>query len=132
MALMLITSEVDMTGWIGYTSIMRLKEEAESLGFEIGPGSYQLRSDTLCLRVPEDPSSYQTLPVYTRGVTIFEGSVEDMKQFLNGYIAHQRYMHMMGLSKIIKKAEDRHAGKVIAQKLGMVADKKKVEDDIPF
>lgn len=130
MALGLTTSEDDMTGWHEYCAILRLKEEANDLGFEIRSSKYG-NGSALSLRTPEDPSSYATLPVYSRDVAIFEGTVEQMIMFLDGYRAHQHYMSALGLEKTIKRAEDKHAGKIIARKMGMVNDEK-VEDDIPW
>ena len=130
MARMLITSEDSMTGWHEYQAILKLKDDAKSLGFEIRGSKYG-NGTMLSLRTPEDPSSYATLPVYSRDVTIFEGTVEQLILFLQGYRAHCTYMGALGLGKTIRRAEDRHAGKIIAQKMGMVKDDK-VEDDIPW
>jgi len=119
-----------MTGWHEYQAILRLKEDAKELGFEIRGSKYG-NGNMLSLRTPEDPSSYATLPIYSRDVTIVEGTVEQLIMFLQGYRAHCQYMGALGLDKTIRRAEDRHAGKIIARKMGMVNDEK-VEDDIPW
>ena len=125
-----ITSEDGMTGWHEYQAILKLRDDAKSLGFEIRGSKYG-NGTMLSLRTPEDPSSYATLPIYSRDVTIFEGTAEALMLFMQGYRAHCQYMDALGLGKTIRRAEDRHAGKIIAQKMGMVKNDK-VEDDVPF
>jgi hypothetical protein len=119
-----------MTGWHEYQAILKLRDDAEKLGFEIHGSKYG-NGNTLSLRTPADPSSYATLPIYSRDVTIFEGTAEALMLFMQGYRAHCQYMGALGLGKSIRRAEDKHAGKVIARKMGMIKDEK-AQDDVPF
>jgi len=105
-----------MTGYMSYLKIKALETEVAGLGLEIHGAKYG-SSDDITIRVPESPDSYATWPVYTRGVVLYEGSLETAMHWIMGLTTHQRYMNMLGLAKQIAKAEQEAAGGVIMRRL---------------
>ena len=137
MVAMLIMSEAAMItsdmGWQNYVEIKNLEKLASEVGMRInGPDQYSHGTDTISLCVPKEPHSYGVLPVYRRGVKLRQGTVKELTAWLQGWIEHDRYVKILGAGKAVAKAEDRHAGKTIAEQMGMIQEEAKDKDDIPF
>lgn len=126
----MITSDM---GWQNYVAIKNLEQLASDAGLRIkGPGQFSHGNDFIQLCVPEEPHSYGVLPVFTRGTVLKQGTVKDLTAWLEGWLHHGRYVKALGVGKALTKAEDRHAGQVIARKMGMIQEEAKDKDDIPF
>lgn len=121
-----------MTGYSAYMKIKRFEEEVAALGLEMTGSKYNgqssnVNNDNIAIRVPKDPASYELWPVYSRGTQLVEGSLDYLVTWLNGFKAHRTYMDMLGMTKQIKKAEDRVAGGVVMRRLKNEPEK---EDDL--
>lgn len=108
-----------------YQMVKRLEHAAEDLGLVLSSGSAFGNNRHLTLSVPGEPTTYEKFPVYSRGVALANGTVEELLQWISGWKAHSDYMMLLKLDKHITKAEEREAGKVIERALKNEPDGRK-------
>jgi len=100
-----------------YVTLKHVERELDMLGMELG-GDNGMSSQVLAVRV-KSKADYTVLPPYTRGTTLMRGSLREIECWLIGFQRAMQYVDILGLN--VKKAEDKYAGKIVAQKMGMTA-----------
>lgn len=92
---------------VGYNTILRierLKEQANKLGFKFCYPKYGSSDDsveTLGL-IPKDANS---LPIYSRDAQLFEGTIDQLENFLRGIDWARNYDRLLKLSTDEKRAQ---------------------------
>lgn len=99
-----------------YHRIKQLEEWCNKKGLVLG--NSVAGRNTIAIRVPHEKDSYAIFPSYSRGVSLVDGSVEDLLQWIYGYEAAMLYLLTIGIDeKVVRKHEDRIAGKTVMDAL---------------
>ena len=98
-----------------YVTVKHVERELDMLGMELS-GDAGMSSQMLAVRVKSE-ADYTVLPPYTRSTVLMRGSLREIECWLVGYKRAMHYVNILGLN--VKKAEDKYASKIVAQKMGM-------------
>jgi hypothetical protein len=107
-----------MSGWNTIKLIRHLEQEIDKLGFKFaGPkhGDWQEECNSVSL-VPKDESA---LPIYTRNVELFKGSIEELRVWIHGVRWAREYdmMLRLGDDKKRSRAEEKERARQALQAL---------------
>ena len=98
-----------MSGYKTYKRMQDLDYNCASLGMTLTDGRTngfpygQQSAEQFFICVPDDDGT--KLPVYTRGISLFNGDLEACEGFIRGWIKHQEYINALGFGKKIAIAE---------------------------
>ena len=104
------------TTWTNYTTITLLLDAANQLGLIIGPDSRYNPNNGFSISIP-DSTNEKVLPVYSRNVSLYNGTAEECLAFIRGMNAYKNYINMLGFEKKIAKSETDYYDKLNAKRL---------------
>lgn len=113
-------------GFRDYENIKRLENWCEQRGLVI-TGDTWSNNDKIFISVPKESTSYAIFPIYTRGVKLAGGSVEELLCWTKGFDACMGYLNGLGMAKKIEQAEQKLAGKYVMEALQKESKKAKDE-----
>jgi hypothetical protein len=92
-----------MTGYNTILKIRRLEERCSKLGFMLCHAKHHLNHEDVVALKPKDIDS---LPIYSRDVELFVGTLEELEYWLRGIEWSRQYDEMIKVSNS-KKREDK-------------------------
>lgn len=99
-----------------YHRIKQLEEWCAKKGLILRQAPHARNTIAIC--VPSEKSSYAVYPSYSRGVSLVDGSIEDLLLWVRGYEDALRYLLTIGIdSEMIQKYEGRITGKIVMDAL---------------
>lgn len=93
-----------MAGYQSVLNLRRLEEEVDALGFMLchpKHNSWSTDSDMVAIK----PKDSQSLPIYTRDAEMFQGSLEQLRVWLQGVKWAREYDSMLRVSDDKKRAK---------------------------
>lgn len=99
-----------------YHRIKQLEKWCEEKGLVLQQAPHS--RNTIAIMTPVERSSYAVYPSYSRGVSLVDGSVEDLLLWVRGYEDALRYLMTIGIdSAMVQKHEAEIAGKYVMDAL---------------